>query len=77
MSSALAFGARGASIKPSTPNGQDPPPLPIKDEKREKMNKRELRKVLEGEKSRYPEVNGNGVGLGINGHGVRERVARV
>jgi hypothetical protein len=79
MPSPLAFGARGASIKPATASGQDPPPLPVKDEKRERTNKRELRKVIGletgGEGSRYPEVNG--VGLGIKGHGVRERVAKV
>jgi len=79
ISSPLAFGARGTSIKPSTPNDQSPPGFPVKDEKREKMNARELRKAIGleagSEKSRYPEMNG--VGLGINGHGVRERVARV
>lgn len=78
MSSPLAFGARGASIKLATPTGQEPPPLPVKDEKREKAGARELRKAIGmetgGERSRYPEMNG--VGLGINGHGVRERVAR-
>jgi hypothetical protein len=56
--SPLTFGARGLSIKPSI---TDPPPVPIKDEKREKTRESEKRYDY-------------GVGLGIQ-HGVKERRA--
>lgn len=58
MSSPLTFGARGSNIKPYI---TDPPPIPSKDEKRDKARENE-------KKYDY------GVGLGIQ-HGVRERRA--
>jgi hypothetical protein len=56
--SPLTFGARGSNIKPYV---TDPPPVPIKDEKREKTREND-------KKYDY------GVGLGIH-HGVKERRA--
>ncbi len=56
--SPLTFGARGSSIKPSI---TDPPPVPIKAEKREKTRESERRYDY-------------GIGLGIQ-HGVKERKA--
>ena len=71
--SPLAFGARGVQIKIGT---QDPPAVPVKAEKREKIKigERGMKKGY-GEDERR--VDPNGVGLGIRGHGINERVGRV
>src|SRR5579859_8021158 len=67
--SPLTFGARGADVKPYTNGEIGPPLIPVKDGKRERIRNREdlVRKDLDL----------NGVGLGIHGHGIRERAKGV
>ena len=62
--SPLTFGARGASIKPYV--NTDEISVPRKDERSEK------RKM--GDETMRKNGDVNGVGLGIEGHSVRERV---
>jgi hypothetical protein len=79
--SPLTFGARGLSIKPSNQAGQDtpPPPVPVKAEKREKMRIDEREKMRgygeedKGQRRHDP----NGIGPGLRGHGIGERLGRV
>jgi hypothetical protein len=74
MPSPLSFGARGTNIKP-TLGGLDPPPIPSKDEKRERTRDDREKRRGKGDERRNVELTG--IGLGIHGHGVRERVGRV
>jgi hypothetical protein len=70
--SPLSFGARGASIKPQSP---EPPPVPIKSGGRDRVKfdeKENRRAFLEGEKGLLADVNG--VGLGIQSMRERTRV---
>jgi hypothetical protein len=74
-SSPLTFGARGANVKPTAQAGAEPPPLPSKAEKREKGRYEDReRRWIESER-KHGELNG--IGLGIQGHGVQERSRRI
>jgi hypothetical protein len=74
----LTFGARGSNIKPYSQAGQDPPPVPEKAERREKMKNDERRVYNEEDKNeRRRNAELNGIGLGVFGHGVRERGGKV
>lgn len=70
MHSPLPFGARGSSIKPSP--GVDPPPVPIKDEKRRLEDKERRRHKVEDERRHIDDPYR--IGFGIQSHGFRERV---
>ena len=67
--SPLPFGARGDRIKPNggTP---DPPPVPVKDEKRDKRRMR-LPEDRKKEATQYE------LGLGVQNYGIKERTTRV
>jgi hypothetical protein len=79
--SPLTFGARGSSIKPYNQASQDapPPPVPVKAEKREKMriDERERMRGYGEEDKSQRKHDPNGLGLGIHGNGIRERLGRV
>jgi hypothetical protein len=78
--SPLTFGARGSNIKPYGQTGQDPPSLPLKTERRDKMqaDEREAKRGY-GEERSERRHNGelNGLGLDIHSPGVREKVGRI
>jgi hypothetical protein len=66
--SPLGFGARGPNIKPP-PRGHHPPPVPIKDEKREKLKGDDRdRRGYGGDRGL---IDVHGLGLGIHGNGIR------
>lgn len=78
QSSPLTFGARGASVKPYGPPGQEAPPIPTKDGKREMKEDKGHRKAKEDDiHARRRELDIMGVGLGIHAHSAMERVTRV
>jgi hypothetical protein len=67
-SSPLTFGARGSNIKPYvTP--EDVPSLPPKADRSERRGI--------GAEIKRKDVDINGVGLGIHGHDIRERVGMI
>jgi hypothetical protein len=66
--SPLPFGARGASVKPHLDADENTMPVSRKEQRNET-------RVDGGERRKNGEVNG--VGLGIHGHGVRERAAMI
>ena len=73
--SPLTFGARGTGVKPyALPAAGDAPAIPHKDEKRDRSrgDDREMRRGRDEE--RKDSIRGNGIGLGIQGHGARDRV---
>jgi len=74
--SPLTFGARGTGVKPYVlPSAQDAPMIPQKDEKRDRARGDDKKRGYEDE--RKERVKSNGIGLGIQGHGARERVGRI
>jgi hypothetical protein len=66
--SPLPFGARGASVKPHLDADENTMPIPGKEQRNERRGEG-------GERRKIGEANG--VGLGIHGHGVRERAAMI
>jgi len=67
--SPLSFGARGAHVKPNGGATPEAPPLPIKDEKRDKRRMR-----LPEDRKRD---GGHEIGLGIQNYGIKEHATRV
>lgn len=79
--SPLTFGARGTGVKPyavsALPSAQDAPIIPQKDEKRDRLRGDDRDKRRGYEDERKDVLKSNGIGLGIQGHGTRERVGRI